>query len=75
MSPDELWPDFPDGLDENSVSFKEARCTWHGSREKPCQEPPVKVVRTRDGARWAACATAVRAIAKARGWPEPPDLP
>ncbi|MET7943051.1 hypothetical protein [Streptomyces sp. NPDC005302] len=63
MTSDEEWPDFPIGLDPQSVSFREARCTWHGT---PCAEPPVKVVRTRDGARWAACAPAVRAIAADR---------
>ncbi|GGX28757.1 hypothetical protein GCM10010321_49860 [Streptomyces chartreusis] len=46
------------------MSFREARCTWHG---KTCTEPPLKVVRTRDGARWAACARAVRTIAPTHG--------
>ncbi|MFJ8994259.1 hypothetical protein ACIRQH_28150 [Streptomyces sp. NPDC102279] len=58
------WPDSPQGLDPGSVSFREARCTWHGTT---CDEPPVKVVRTRDGARWAACERAVRTIAAERG--------
>lgn len=31
------WPDFPEGLDLESVSFREARCTWHGNT---CAEPP-----------------------------------
>ncbi|MGW4872946.1 hypothetical protein [Streptomyces chartreusis] len=64
MTSAEEWPDFPEGLDPRSVSFREARCTWHG---RTCTEPPIKVVRTRDGARWAACARAVRTIAAARG--------
>lgn len=59
----EQWPDYPEGLNEKSVSYREKRCTWHG---RTCTEEPVKVVRTRDGARWAACAGAVRAIAAAR---------
>ncbi|MGW7264095.1 hypothetical protein [Streptomyces sp. NPDC054842] len=64
MTTVDAWPDFPEGLDPKSVSYREARCTWHGS---PCAEPPVKVVRTRDGARWAACALAVRTLAERRG--------
>jgi hypothetical protein len=59
----EDWPDYPEGLDEKSVSYREKRCTWHGVT---CPEDPVKVVRTRDGRRWAACARGVLAIAAAR---------
>ncbi|CAL9667261.1 hypothetical protein [Streptomyces sp. Tu 3180] len=57
------WPDFPEGLDPQSVSFREARCTWHGTA---CTETPVKVVRSRDGRRWAACAQAVRSLTTGR---------
>lgn len=58
------WPDFPGDLDPRSKSFIERRCTWHS---KDCGEEPIKVVRTRDGRRWAACARAVRKIADDRG--------
>jgi hypothetical protein len=64
MTPADEWDDFPGDLDPKSVSFREERCTWHG---EGCSEQPTKVVRTRDGRRWAACARAVREIAAARG--------
>jgi hypothetical protein len=56
------------------VSPLPAGVSTPSTRPQPDVDPPVKVVRTRDGARWAACARAVRSIAAERGVPVPPDL-